>query len=155
MRQHKAWNALVLVIGAGLLLVGAALAQPSGFGKSGQPAAVQQKDGKAGIIIDDGSVTTVRPEAIEPGDIFQPGQKGSAVGKPSPGAAQGSGGKAGIIILDGTLTRERPDAIEPGEIFQPGQRGSAVGRSSPKAPQASGAAGTPMIEPGEIFRPGQ
>jgi hypothetical protein len=108
MRNFLFRNALAMAVGAGLLLAGPAVAQSPGFGKSGQPAAIQQNEGKAGIIISDGTWAADRPDAIEPGDIFHPEQKGTPVGRPSPGVPQGSGGKGAVLI-------------EPGEIFRPGQ----------------------------------
>jgi hypothetical protein len=108
MRNFLFRNALAMAVGAGLLLAGPAGAQSPGFGKSGQPAAIQQNQGKAGIIISDGTWAADRPEAIEPGDIFLPGQRGSAVARPLPKAPQGSGAAGAPMI-------------EPGEIFRPGQ----------------------------------
>ena len=108
MRRRMTRSALALTIGAGLLLAGAAFAQPPVLGTSGQPTAVQQNDRKPGIIIDDGAVTTGRPDAIEPGDTIRPAQGNPRLGAPPQGAPQGSGA-AGTPL------------IEPGDIFRPGQ----------------------------------
>ncbi|MFP4517300.1 MAG: hypothetical protein ACLFNV_10965 [Desulfovibrionales bacterium] len=117
MKQLVFPKALAVAFGAILLLAGAAFAQSPGFGKSGQPNVLPQKSGKAGIIIDDGAITGGRPDAIEPGDIYQPPQKGSHTEEhiplperahPSPGVSQGIGAA-------GT------PSIEPGDIYRPGQ----------------------------------